>query len=178
MYLDIFIDEFKARFKPTFKEEDMKTYCAQEEEAILYKDEVTQEYVWLKEYPQEIKGFILKTITPLLPPKLLLSDYYPRDNQVKALDGFEIKEFVVSNHPYLQTLIFLDVEVIRLNALRQLSGGYILIPIFNIEDKGLKKEAQLGFITKALYFFKPSILSKNLIEKFIPEIVPQNPPKD
>ena len=169
MYLDIFIDEFKARFKPSFKEEEMKTYCVHDGDSLLYKDEVTQEYVWLKEYPQEIKNFILQTVSPLLPPKLLLSDYYPKDNVVKALDGFEIKEFQVSKHPYLQGLIFLGVEVIRLNALRQLSGGYILIPIFRFEDKGFSLKRQQATLVQCINEWKPAVLSSKIKELFIPE---------
>jgi len=157
MLFDFMVEEFKKNFKPVFKEQGLDTICYLDDQAIVKKNEAEQAYVWIKEYPPEIKDFIIEELEKVLKPKFFLATYNRTTGEVKNYKGQKVNASIVKNNHLLNILIFLDIEEISGLLVRQNDGTYEFRPVIEEEDKGFstkhKKNEVLRFLKHKLPHF-------------------------
>lgn len=164
MLYDIMIAEFKKNFHPVFKEQGLDTICYLGEEAIIKKNEADQSYEFLKEYPPEIKEFIIQELDKILKPKYYLATYQVKTGKFLKLNGQEIAAQMVSNNHLLNILRFLEVEEMSGLLVRQIDDQYEFRPVIEEVDNGyninLKKQEVLKFLQVKLPHLLPEALKK------------------
>ncbi len=161
MLYDFFLEEFKKGFKPIFKEAGLVTYIYLGTELILKKNEAEQEYEFLKEYPPEVKDFILNELNKVLKPKYFLATYFVDTEKIITNKGIEIKASVVKNNHLLNIYNFLQIKEIPGLLVRKLDDQYEFRPVLEEEDNGfslsMKKEEALKYLKK----FTPQYIKNN-----------------
>lgn len=163
MLYDIMIEEFKKNFKPTFREVGLVTLCFLGEEAIVKKHETDQSYTFLKEYPPEIKEFILKELKTILKPKYFLATYDVKTGEIKKSTGEVVNATLVSQNNHLLTILkFLEVPTMSGLLVRQLDDVYEFRPVIEEVDNGYNLSLKNQEVLKFLKLHHPMLLPKEM----------------
>lgn len=163
MLYDIMIDEFKKGFKPTFREEGLVTICFLGQDAIVKKNETDQSYTFLKEYPPEIKIFILEQLKLILKPKYFLAHYNVQTGEIKKHNGEVVNAHLVSHSNHLLTILrFLEVPTMSGLLVRQLDDGYEFRPVIEEDDNGYNLTLKNAEVLKFFQIHYPMFLPKEL----------------
>lgn len=156
------IAEFIKNFNPTFKEQGLDTICYLGDEAIVKKNEAEQSYTWLKEYPDELKEFIVKELEKVLKPKYFLATYYPLTGVILNHKGQEVNASIVANNHLLNILRFLEVETMSGLLVRKIDDAYEFRPVIEEVDNGfnlgLKKQEVLKLFQSKFPHLLPEAL--------------------
>lgn len=163
MLYDILIEEFKKGFKPTFREEGLITLCFLGQDAIVKKNEADQTYTFLKEYPPEIKQFILEQLNLILKPKYFLASYNVETGEIKKQSGEVVNANLVSHSNHLLTILrFLEVPTMSGLLVRQLDDGYEFRPVIEEDDNGYNLALKNTEVLKFFQVHYPMLLPKEL----------------
>jgi hypothetical protein len=163
MLYDMMIDEFKKNFKPTFREEGLVTICFLGQDAIVKKNETDQSYTFLKEYPPEIKVFILEQLKIILKPKYFLATYDVMSGEIKKNTGEVVNASLVSHSNHLLTILrFLEVPTMSGLLVRQLDEGYEFRPVIEEVDNGYNLTLKNQEVLKFLQVHYSMLLPKEL----------------
>lgn len=152
MIYDFLVEDFKNKFNPTFKSKGTVTIVFLGEEPILEKNETSQEYHFIKDYPEEIKVFILKEVSKILKPKFFLAKYNVETKEIKTSQGFEITKFTIPHNHLMNLYLFLDIKEIEGIAVRLDDDTYEFRPVIEEDNYGfnlkMKSKLVLEFVKK------------------------------
>lgn len=152
------IEDFKKNFKPVFKDVGIETYCYLFEELIVKKNEATGNYLFVKEYPQEIKDFILEELRKVLVDKYLLGSYFPKKEIVVSGDK-EIKAIIPNNNHLLNIYLYLRTPEIPGILVRE-NESYSFRPILEENNWGFSLDKKTLEVYSALKELYPEVFKK------------------
>lgn len=162
MLYDFLVDEFKNNFNPTFKEQGLDTYVYLGTEAIVLKHEAEQRYEFLKEYPPEIKEFIIAELSKVLKPKYFLATYYPDTGKIITQKGIEVKAGLVKNNHLMNILNFLEVKEMSGLLVRKIDDQYEFRPVIEEVDNGYNLQLKKQEVLSLLQLTHPHLLPEAL----------------
>jgi hypothetical protein len=162
MLYDFMIEEFKKSFNPTFKEQGLDTICYLGEDPIVKKNEADQTYTWLKEYPPELKEFIIEHLEKSLKPKYFLATYNVQTGEIRNQKNELVEASLVTNNHLMNILNFLQVETMSGLLVRKIDDKYEFRPVIEEVDNGfsmnMKKQEVLKFFQKRFPHLLPEVL--------------------
>lgn len=158
MIYDFLVDDFKNNFRPIFRSKGTITLVFLGDEPILEKNETSQEYKFLKDYPEEIKTFILKEVAKTLKPKFFLATYNTETKEIKTSQGFEISKFTIPHNHLMNLYLFLEVQ--------NIDGIVVRLDDDTYEFRPVIEEANYGFNLKM-----KTKLTFDFINKHYPELL-------
>jgi hypothetical protein len=138
---------------------------------------VDQSYTFLKEYPPEIKEFILEQLQQILKPKYFLATYEVKTGEIKKISGEVVQAKLVGTTNHLLTILrFLEVPTMSGLLVRQLDDAYEFRPVIEEVDNGYNLTLKYQEVLKFLRQHYPLLLPKELrpLEVVIipPEVAP------
>lgn len=178
MIYDFMVEEFKNNFHPTFKEQGLDTLILLGGEAIVRKNEAEQSYTFLKEYPPEIKDFIIAELTKVLKPKYFLATYYPETGKIVTQKGIEVKAALVKNNHLLNILNFLEVKEMSGLLVRKIDEQYEFRPVIEEIDNGYNLALKKAEVLALMQVTHPHLLPESLRLKATDDASPVKSSKD